>query len=293
MKQYTRAWVSAACLLGLLFSVNPVAAATTNEIETVFNWAENNYPELFPEHRTTQMIDPWAFRFYPSTGIYTGIKNDEVYVLGGPWGADSPTFIATLPSLLSQIQGTGGNGSVPACDSTAELPQGMVITQNGNVVNITTNGQCIVLPNSPENTNFCEPLAPPQPTGISVLSTVNTTSFQTTGITIDLPGFPNPLDTFAQDTSSCIINAQEDADNLVVNSNICFDVTNQFSSLPSVPGISINPPITVSTVSSSTSQRVPDCFATAASFITDAYTGETWINVNGSFVPSTDLGSGF
>ncbi|SER34164.1 hypothetical protein SAMN05421690_102019 [Nitrosomonas sp. Nm51] len=160
MKQCTRAWISTAYLLGLLFSPSPLSAAATSEIETVFNWAENNFPGLFPEHRTTQIIDPWAFRFYPSTGIYTGIKNDAVYVLGGPWGTDSPTFIATLPNLLTQIQSEGGNGSVPACRGTTEIPQSMVLTQSGSVVNITTNGQCVVI-DDPESADFCESPAPP------------------------------------------------------------------------------------------------------------------------------------
>ena len=290
MKLYIKSLISSFCLLGFLCSVTPVYATTTNEIETVFNWAENNFPELFPNHQTTQMIDPWAFRFYPSTSIYVGVNNNQVYVLGGPWGMESPTLVGSLSNVLAQIQGTNGNGNVPACSSTADIPQGMVITQSGNVVNITTNGQCLTIPD-PENSNFCETPAPSEPTGISVLSTVNITSFATTGITIDLMGFPNPLDSFAQNSSSCIINAPAESANLIVNSDICFDMTNQFSGIPSVPGITINPPVTVSTVSSSTNQQVSDCFATNASTIFDAFTDETWVNVNGNFVPTSDVTS--
>ncbi len=292
LKNTTRILVLVACLTGVVLSISPVSAATTNEIETVLNWAESNFPELFPNHRTTQMVAPWAFRFYPSTGIYVGIRDDDVFVLGGPWGLDSPTRVGSVPAFLAQIQGSGGDGSVPACSDVVDIPAGMVITQNGNVVNITTNGQCINIPN-PENANFCEPPAPPQPTGISVLSTTSNTSFETTGITIDLPGFPNPLDSFAQNISSCIINAPAEAVNSVVNSNICFDVTDQFSSIPSGFGVTVTPPVTIATISTSTSQQVSDCFATNATSISDVFTGETWVNVNGSFVPSTDLGSSF
>jgi len=285
-KYSLRSLVSTVSLTVMLLSVNPVSAATATEIETVLNWAESNFQALFPNHRTTQMIDPWSFRFYPTTGIYVGIRDDDVFVLGGPWGLDSPTFVATVPNLLVQIQGSGGDGNVPACSNdVAELPPGLVITQNGNVVNITTNGQCIQVPD-PENTNFCEAPVPTQATGISVLSTVNTTSFQTTGLTIDLPGIPNPLDSFAQNVSSCIINAPTETVNSVVNSDICFDVTEQFSSIPSGSGFTVNPPITIATVSSSTNQQVSDCFATNATTITDLVTGEVWINVNGNFVPS-------
>lgn len=293
MKHCIKSITSTACLLVLLFSFNPATAATTPQIETLFNWAENTFPELFPDHQITQTVDPWVFRFYPATGIYAGVKNDEVFVLGGPWGTENPTFIDTLPSLLAQIQGSGGNGSVPACSDTATIPEGMVITQSGNVVNITTNGQCIVVSN-PENTNFCEPPAPSQPTGISILSTNNVNSFQTTGITLNLPpNLPNPLDFFTQNTATCIINAQEALTSQVVNSNICLDITDQLSQLSGFPGVTISPPVTITTVTSSTNQRVADCFATSAAFITDIFSGESWVNVNGSFVPASSVGSGF
>lgn len=274
-------------LLGLLLSVNPATAATTNEIETLFNWAENTYPELFPDHQITQTVDPWIFRHYPATGIYAGVNNNEVFVLGGPWGLGSPTFIDTLPNLLAQIQGTGGNGSVPACNNTVVIPDGMVITQNGNIVNITTNGQCIKIPDS-ENTNFCEPPAPHHPTGISILSTNTVSSSQITGITTDLPVLPglDLFNVFSQNSSSCIINAQEELTNLVVNSNVCFDMTDQLSDLTEIPGVTITPPVTVTTATSSTHERVSDCFATNAAFITNIYTGESWMNFNGNFIPT-------
>ena len=267
------------CVFILFGNVNLVSSATTSEIETLFNLAENQFPELFPNHRATQMIDPWAFRFYPSTGIYAGVKNNEVFVLGGPWGTDSPTFIDTLSNLLIELQSSGGNGGVPACSNIAETPAGMVITQSGNVVNITTNGQCIPLP---ENTNFCEPPRQSQPTGVSVLSNINITSSQTTGITIDQPGIPNPLSSLAQGFSSCTINAP--LENQVISMDACFDITNQLSNIPSGFGVTVNPPVTFKMVGTTTTQVVADCFTTDAAIVSDAFTGESWAKVNGNFV---------
>ncbi|MBX3639653.1 MAG: hypothetical protein KF888_03940 [Nitrosomonas sp.] len=290
MNKCMKSFISTAGFLGLLLSFSPAISATTSQIETLFNWAENTFPELFPDPQITQMVDPWAFRHYPATGIYAGVKNDEVFVLGGPWGTDNPTFIDTLPNLLTQIEGTGGNGSVPACNDTSAIPQGMIVTQSGNVVTITTNG-CIKIPDT-ESTNFCEPPTPLQPTGISILSTNNVNPLQTTGITISLPPDSplNPLSAFTQNSSSCIINAQEELTELIVNSNICFDMTDQYSSLSGLPGITISPPVTITTVTSSVNQRVADCFATKAAFITDIYTGESWVNTNGNFVPIPNSG---
>lgn len=267
------------CVLTLVGSINLASSATNNEIETLFNLAENQFPTLFPNHQATQIISPWTFRYYPSTGIYAGVRNNDVYVLGGPWGTDSPTFIDTLPNLLIELQGSGGNSGVPACRDVADIPAGMVITQSGNVVNISTNGQCISLP---ENMNFCEPPIQSRATGISVLSNINITSSQTTGLIIDQPGIPNPLDSLSESFSSCTINAP--AENQVVNMDVCFDVTNQFSDIPSGFGITVNPPVTFKMVGTTTTQVVTDCFSTNAAIVLDAFTGESWVNVNGNFV---------
>jgi hypothetical protein len=139
------------CFLVLFGNVNLTSAATTPEIEAIFNWAENNFSDLFPNHQSTQIIEPWTFRFYPSTGIYVGAKDNQVFVLGGPWGADNPTLIDTIPNLSNQIIASGGDGSVPGCNNLVDTPTGLVITQSGNVITMTTNGQCIELP---ENTDF-------------------------------------------------------------------------------------------------------------------------------------------
>lgn len=265
--------VLAFSMLTLLGSVSLASAATTPEIETLLNWAEGRFPQLFSGHEATQISDTWAFRYYPSTGIYAGVNNNEVFVLGGPWGTDTPTFIDTLPNLLAQIPGSGGSGSVPACSNTAELPTGMVVTQSGNVVNVTTNGQCIV---PPENTNFCESPAQPQATGISALSTFNMTSSQVTGITGLPPELTNTVLPFASSLTTCTINAP--AESPTVSMDICFDVTDQLTGIPGDGfGITIEPPVTFAMVGTTTTQIVSDCLSTDAATVNDAFTGETWI----------------
>ena len=58
----------------------------TLDTARLFTWAESTYPQFFPGHQTTQSIEPWLYRYYADTGIYTGVnKNDVgVYLLGGP-----------------------------------------------------------------------------------------------------------------------------------------------------------------------------------------------------------------
>jgi len=287
MKKRLKCAVLSFCIFVLFGGVNLASADTTPEIETIFNWAQTNFPQYFSEPQATQMVGEWTFRHYPSSpagDVYAGVNNGEVFVLGGPWGSDNPTFIDSVVNLTSQITASGGDGSVSACNNSSDLPAGMVVTQSGNVVNITTNGQCIVIPL--EANNFCETPAQPDPTGISVLTTVNTTSSKFTGINSDQPSILTDLigpvsEGFSG--TSCTINAFSES--LIINSDICIDVTDSFSGFSDFPGITISPPVTFATASTTTGQVVADCFNTNADSIFNAFTGETWVK--------DLLGSGF
>ena len=50
--------------------------------ETLFNWAEKTFGAFFPNKQPNQVITPYDFRFYPSTGNYAGVANGRVYSLG-------------------------------------------------------------------------------------------------------------------------------------------------------------------------------------------------------------------
>ncbi|MDV6344203.1 hypothetical protein [Nitrosomonas sp. Is37] len=285
MKHRIKQFILSACSLALLSSFNFASADTASDAEILLNWAENTYPEFFPSHQATQSIEPWLFRYYPEVGIYAGVNKTDngIYVLGGPWG-NNPTFIDSLPNMITHIVNLGGNGSIPACN-TANVPAGLVFTQSGNVVNVTTNGQCIPLPTNP---NLCEAPRQASATGISLLTTSNVTSSEIRGITIDLPGIPNPFQSFANDSLNgkhCTINAPRESPNLTVHSDVCYDMTSAFEGqFQSVPGITVNPPITMAAKNTITSQTVADCFATDANSIYDAFTNEVWIKKNGDFV---------
>ncbi len=285
MKQTMKQLILSACTVTLLSSIHFASADTASDTETLLNWAENTYPQFFPNHQTTQSIEPWLFRYYPDTGVYAGVQKYEnnVYVLGGPWG-NNPTLIAALPDLIVQITDSGGNGSIPACN-TANVPAGMSFTQNGNAVNVTTNGSCIALPAS---NSLCETPQQTSASGISVLTATNVTSSSIGGISISLPGIPNPFESFVSNFTSgkhCTINAPADAANLVVHSDVCYDITTAFDDfVDDIPGITITPPITLALKDTVTNQTVSDCFATDAQTVYDAFANRTWIKEGGSFV---------
>ena len=70
---------------------------------TIFDWAENNYPQYFPPPgASTQFFDPWLYRYYPTTNIYVGVNtSSEVWVQGDVFGG--LIYINTVEELLAII----------------------------------------------------------------------------------------------------------------------------------------------------------------------------------------------
>ena len=287
MKPHIQKLILSFAALLLVGQLGIAKASTASDTETVLNWAENTFQDLFPSHQATQSIDPWLFRFYPETGIYAGVNlNDNgVYVLGGPW--DTVTLIDTLPNVVG-LALDGGNTGISGCN-TATVPDGISFSQSGNVVTVTTNGQCIPAPDltDPSATNLCQIPEQPTATGVSVLSTNTVTSSSLQGLTFAFPG--NPFDELLNSTANaqyCTINAPTDTTNLTVNTDLCFDITALATEFATFEGITVTPPVNYHLVSTATSTPVSDCFATEATVISDAFTGETWVRdpLTGTFI---------
>lgn len=85
--------------------VTPALTDPSKEAETIFNWAEQAYPNHFPSHEATQAADPWLYRHYQGTDTYVGVnkQDNSVYVLGGTFGADAK-LIDTVPNVLSMAK---------------------------------------------------------------------------------------------------------------------------------------------------------------------------------------------
>ena len=255
----------------------------TDDANKLLNWAQNTFKDLFPSTQPTQTLEPWLYRYYPETGIYAGVnKNDQdVYVLGGSFGS-SPKRIDSLTNLITQIDNSGGNTGIPACDST-KIPAGITASQSGNVVTVTTNNQCIAMPT---DTNICQVPQQPAPTNISLLGTNNLNSSDIKGITVN--SGPNPFQAIvdaAASVKNCTIHAPVGSENTIVNSDLCFDITSAIEDLGgSIPGVTITPPVTYHIKGTYATQMVADCFKTDASFVNNAVTGEAWAKQNGTFV---------
>lgn len=67
------------------------ASAWAQRIPTpteLMDWAETQFPGLFPGHQANRSLDPYVYRFYPDSGNYLGVGNGDIYlagpIVGGP-----------------------------------------------------------------------------------------------------------------------------------------------------------------------------------------------------------------
>ncbi len=100
-------------LLLLILNFNTAYASLEDDSNTIFNWAEQQFPEYFsPANQNTQKLDVWYYRFYSGTNTYiaTNIIN-QVYVLGGDFG-ESPLLVSTVSELLEVIKSSSGTTSL-------------------------------------------------------------------------------------------------------------------------------------------------------------------------------------
>ncbi|TRW95586.1 hypothetical protein [Candidatus Methylobacter oryzae] len=78
-----------------------LTTSLSDDAETIFNWAEHDYPQYFSSNETTQISNPWLYRYYQKTNTYAGVNNQDksVYVLGGVFGP-SPVLVNTVANLV-------------------------------------------------------------------------------------------------------------------------------------------------------------------------------------------------
>ena len=78
-------------------AAQPAVAATSvtsaQAAELLMNMAESTYSFLFPGHKTTLTAGPFAYRYYPETGMYLGLWGSNVDFPVTPGEANAKTEI--------------------------------------------------------------------------------------------------------------------------------------------------------------------------------------------------------
>ena len=81
------------------------AAAPVPTVTELLDWAERQYPELFPGHQADLASPPYVYRYYAATGNYVGASGSDVYLLG-PDSGDVLLFVGTLADFAPLVFAT-------------------------------------------------------------------------------------------------------------------------------------------------------------------------------------------
>lgn len=93
----------------------PAHADIISDSEQIMDDAQKVYPNFFPFKQETQILEPYRYRFYPSTEIYLGINQDNsgVYLLGAQFG-DTPQYVDNTKNVITllkiKLAGSGSSG---------------------------------------------------------------------------------------------------------------------------------------------------------------------------------------
>ncbi len=122
-------------------------------IHNLFTWAEIKYPNFFaPSHAPVQKFCPWTFVYYPITGTYIGVNdNNLVSVMGGTFGSQ-PSSIDTLDNLLSQMETestTTDDSPTPVLTKEEVLPYNLELSDESIARSAASGLPIHLLSNSP------------------------------------------------------------------------------------------------------------------------------------------------
>ncbi|MBS4095654.1 MAG: hypothetical protein KGZ83_02310 [Sulfuricella sp.] len=124
----------------LSLSGSAQAAATNEEMDCLFNWAERSYAQLFsPAQAPSQALGAYYYRYYSATNAYLGVDKDQqhaVLLFGGAMQdlGDVAPFIASAGCGASSSTGTQGMSYAGTWtwSAGAYYTVQFVLTQNGN-----------------------------------------------------------------------------------------------------------------------------------------------------------------
>jgi len=85
------------------------STTTSTDANSLFNWAEQQYPALFPGVKTNLTTTSYLYRYYPETKNYIGVgvsgsSIGNVYVLG-PLSGGVLAMVGTLQGFACQVSG--------------------------------------------------------------------------------------------------------------------------------------------------------------------------------------------
>lgn len=136
-KSNFHSYITSLLLLLFLSSAN---ADRKNDIETIFNWAEQNYSIIFsPAGTKTQLIPnfngaSWHYRHYTGTNLFMGINSEDKVFIYDPEDNDL-TYIDSISAVLTMINNSQGSVDPNNCATIPLVTKGLKMTQKITIGN--------------------------------------------------------------------------------------------------------------------------------------------------------------
>ena len=92
-------------ILGVSQAAETTSSAPVLTVTELLDWAERQYPELFPGHQADLQSSPYVYRHYPTTGNYVGVSGTDVYLLG-PASGGALLFVGTMADFTPLVYAT-------------------------------------------------------------------------------------------------------------------------------------------------------------------------------------------
>lgn len=94
------------------------SGAVNITVDQLFDWAEVTFPELFPSRRTSQLLDPYTYRYYPETDLYVGVASNEVFLLGAVQTEGKIVKVGLVSDYVAQVLSSNVITELPEKPST-------------------------------------------------------------------------------------------------------------------------------------------------------------------------------
>lgn len=113
------------------------AASALEAANDLMDYAEVHYAGFFPGHPSTDSALGYLYRFYPATGIYLGVKDAQVYVLGGAFGTEVvpvgalAQFITPRPRSASGVCANNADAYAMFATPQASVGKNLAVTLAG------------------------------------------------------------------------------------------------------------------------------------------------------------------
>jgi len=137
-------------IAALLFNTQALKADIKSDTDRLIDWGEASFYPFFSaggqvsqdfiiDDVNSPFVGRWYYRFYPQTGAFIALRNEQdIYVLGGAFGGDL-TLIDSLENLLKTLPAEG------SCVKVAQPQQNTVAEYDiNNIEEAIDNGRLVL-----------------------------------------------------------------------------------------------------------------------------------------------------